>query len=214
MIIIKANIVTAASDGFELPALPYAKDANEPTIDAETMETHHGKHHAGYVDKLNDALEDHPDLQGKSIEDLLSDLDAIPEEIREAVKNNGGGHLNHSMFWPLLGGDGSKPTGDLMSLINDNFGSFEEMKDRVTAEGMNQFGNGWAWLALDDRDALLAMRTPNQDSLVSRGYRPIFGIDVWEHAYYLKHKNDREAYLDAIWDVINWGQVEENLRDA
>ena len=132
MIIIKAgHIITATTEEHELPDLPYAFGANEPAIDAETMETHHGKHHAGYVMKLNEALEGHSDLQSKSIEDLMADLDAIPEDIREAVRNNGGGHLNHSLFWPLLGGDGSKPTGDLMAMINDNFGSFGEMQDRV-----------------------------------------------------------------------------------
>ena len=197
----------------ELPPLPYAFDALEPHVDARTMEIHHGKHHAGYVAKLNGALEKHPDLAGRSVEELLRDLSRVPEGIRTAVRNNGGGHANHSLFWPILTGNGGgAPDGDIGSAIDTAFGSFESFKERFSDAAATRFGSGWAWLSVDGAGKLVLGSTPNQDSPLSEGLTPIFGLDVWEHAYYLKYQNRRPEYIQAFWNVVNWQQVEQNLK--
>lgn len=206
----------------ELPALPYAFDALEPHIDARTMEIHHGKHHAAYVANLNKALESEgaPDLQGKSILELISDLSAVPESIRAAVRNNGGGHANHSLFWPVLSGSGGgEPSGDLAAAINDALGGFDKFKETFNGAGMKRFGSGWVWLCLGDDGKLCVCSTPNQDNPLMKGVAecpgtPILGIDVWEHAYYLNYQNRRPDYLNAIWNIINWEQVAANFAAA
>jgi Fe-Mn family superoxide dismutase len=198
----------------ELPPLPYAFDALEPHIDAKTMEIHHGKHHATYVTKLNEALEGHPDLQRKSIVELLSDLSAVPEKIRAAVRNNGGGHFNHSMFWKLMKkGGGGKPEGELGQAIGSAFGSFDELKTKLEAKAVGQFGSGWGWLVVKG-GKLEIVSTPNQDNPVMEGSKPVLGVDVWEHAYYLKYQNRRPDYLKAWWNVVDWNQVAENFSKA
>ncbi|GMV21880.1 MAG: superoxide dismutase [Acidimicrobiia bacterium] len=195
----------------ELPALPYAPDALEPHIDAQTMQIHHGKHHAAYVNNLNAALEKFPELQGKSAEDLIKDLSAVPETIRTAVRNNGGGHVNHTMFWQIMGpGGGGTPTGKVAEAINSAFGSFDTFKDQMNKGGAGRFGSGWVWL-VDNGGTLAVESTANQDSPLMEGKRPIFGIDVWEHAYYLKYQNRRPDYLSAWWNVINWNEVAKRL---
>jgi len=192
-----------------LPPLPYAFDALEPHIDAKTMEIHHGKHHQAYVNNLNDALKGNSELEGKSLNDLLSNLNAVPEAIRTAVRNNGGGHLNHSLFWEWLSPDGGgAPDGALADAINSAFGSFDEFKAKFKEAGVNQFGSGWAWL-VHDGSGLKITSTPNQDTPLSAGERPLLGADVWEHAYYLKYQNKRPDYLDAFWNVVNWKKVSE-----
>ncbi|GIW24233.1 superoxide dismutase [Meiothermus sp.] len=193
---------------FKLPELPYPKDALEPHIDALTMEIHHGKHHAAYVNNLNAALEKHPELHSWSIEDLLSKIAQVPEDIRTAVRNNGGGHHNHTLFWDILTPGGAKePTGKLAEAIQATFGSFEELKNKLTQAGLTRFGSGWAWLVKDKDGKLLVYSTANQDSPLMEGHTPLLGIDVWEHAYYLKYQNRRPDYLAAIWNVINWDKV-------
>ena len=193
---------------FELPALPYAKDALEPNIDAQTMEIHHDKHHAGYVNNLNKALEGHPELQSKSLEELLRSLDSLPEAIRGAVRNNGGGHSNHSMFWQIMSPNGGgAPTGDLANAINAAFGSFDNFKTQFAAAGGSRFGSGWAWLLVNADGSVSITSTPNQDTPISEGKTPILGIDVWEHAYYLKYQNRRPDYIAAWWNVVNWAEV-------
>jgi Fe-Mn family superoxide dismutase len=200
---------------FELPALPYAFDALEPHIDARTMEIHHGKHHQAYVNNLNAALEGHPDLQNKSIEELMRNLNSVPESIRAAVRNNGGGHANHSMFWKLMSSNGGgEPSGELGQAINSTFGSFANLKDQVNKAGATRFGSGWAWLVVDSSGKLEVVSTPNQDTPLSDGKTPILGVDVWEHAYYLKYQNRRPDYLAAWWNVVNWDQVAENYAKA
>ncbi|MGE3343547.1 MAG: superoxide dismutase [Vicinamibacterales bacterium] len=195
----------------ELPALPYAPDALEPHIDAQTMQIHHGKHHAAYVNNLNAALEKFPELQGKSAEDLIKDLSAVPEAIRTAVRNNGGGHVNHTMFWQIMGpGGGGTPTGKVAEAINSAFGSFDTFKDQMNKGGAGRFGSGWVWL-VNNGGTLAVESTANQDSPLMEGKRPIFGIDVWEHAYYLKYQNRRPDYLSAWWNVINWNEVAKRL---
>ncbi|MCX7739959.1 MAG: superoxide dismutase [Meiothermus sp.] len=197
---------------FKLPELPYPKDALEPHIDAMTMEIHHGKHHAAYVNNLNAALEKHPELHSWGIEDLLGKIAQVPEDIRTAVRNNGGGHHNHTLFWDILTPGGSKePTGRLAEAINATFGSFEELKNRMTQAGLTRFGSGWAWLVKDKDGKLLVYSTANQDSPLMEGHTPLLGIDVWEHAYYLKYQNRRPDYLAAIWNVINWDKVAERF---
>jgi len=192
----------------ELPALPYAANALEPHIDARTMEIHHGKHHAAYVANLNKALEGAADLQGKSAEDLISDLSAVPEGIRGAVRNNGGGHVNHTMFWQIMGpGGGGQPSGDLAGAINSAFGGFDAFAEKFSAAGMTRFGSGWAWLSLDKGGMLTVHSTANQDSPLMEGMKPIMGCDVWEHAYYLNYQNRRADYLKAWWNVVNWDEV-------
>ena len=200
---------------FELPALPYAFDALEPHIDARTMEIHHGKHHQTYVNNLNAALEGHPDLQNKSIEELMKNLNSVPESIRTAVRNNGGGHANHSMFWKLMSAKGGgEPGGELGQAINSTFGSFANLKDQVNKAGTTRFGSGWGWLVVDGSGKLEVTSTPNQDTPLSDGKTPILGVDVWEHAYYLKYQNRRPDYLAAWWNVVNWDQVAENYAKA
>jgi superoxide dismutase, Fe-Mn family len=199
---------------FKLPELPYAFDALEPHIDARTMEIHHGKHHATYVTKLNEALEKHQKLQGKSIEELLRGIDSIPDDIRTAVRNNGGGHANHAMFWEIMGpGGGGEPTGELADAIGKAFGSFQEFKQKIAAAGTGQFGSGWAWLVASG-NGIEVYSTPNQDSPLMKGHRPIMGVDVWEHAYYLKYQNRRPDYLEAWWNTVNWDEVGRRYRDA
>jgi Fe-Mn family superoxide dismutase len=193
---------------YELPALPYPYDALEPHIDARTMEIHHSKHHAGYVKKVNAALEAYPELLTKPIEELLMDLDAVPEEIRTAVRNNGGGHANHTLFWQNMApGAGGTPKGSLGDAIEKSYGEFNVFKDQFSATAANQFGSGWAWLVLNDSGMLRVLSTANQDTPLSKGLKPILGLDVWEHAYYLKYQNRRPDYIAAWWNVVNWDQV-------
>src|ERR1043165_9555382 len=200
---------------FELPPLPYATNALEPHIDARTMEIHHGKHHNAYVTNLNKALEGHPDLQSKSIEQLLTSLDSIPEAIRGAVRNNGGGHYNHSMFWQIMGpGKGGEPTGDLAAAINSAFGSFAAFKEKFAAAGVGRFGSGWAWLIADKGGAVSISSTPNQDNPISEGKTAILGVDVWEHAYYLIYQSRRPDYIAAWWNVVNWDEVAKRYAAA
>lgn len=200
---------------FKLPDLPYAHNALEPHIDARTMEIHHGKHHAGYTNKLNAALEGHANLQSKSIEDLLADLNALPESVRTAVRNNGGGFANHSLFWPCLSPNGGgQPSGELATAINSTFGSFAKFKEEFSNAGATRFGSGWAWLCVDGKGGLVVTSTPNQDSPISDGLTPILGLDVWEHAYYLHYQNRRPDYIAAFWNVVNWDQVAKNYAAA
>lgn len=199
----------------ELPALPYAHNALEPHIDARTMEIHHGKHHQGYVNNLNAALEGHADLQGKSVEELLKNLNAVPESIRTAVRNNGGGHANHSLFWPCMSPNGGgEPDGDLAAAINSAFGSFAAFKEQFSKAAATRFGSGWAWLCVNSSGGLEITSTPNQDSPLSEGLTPILGLDVWEHAYYLHYQNRRPDYIAAWWNVVNWAQVAKNYAAA
>lgn len=196
----------------ELPNLPYDHNALEPHVDTKTMEIHHGKHHQGYVTKLNGALEKYPELQNKSVEELLSDLGSIPEDIRGAVRNNGGGHANHSLFWPCMSPNGGgEPTGALADAINSAFGSFDEFKQKFSDAAATRFGSGWAWLCVDGSGKLIVTSTPNQDNPISDGLKPILGLDVWEHAYYLNYQNRRPDYVSAWWNVVNWDQVSENF---
>ena len=196
----------------ELPPLPYDVAALEPHIDAATMQIHHGKHHAAYVSKLNDALASHPDLQAKSADDLIANLAAVPEAIRTAVRNNGGGHVNHTMFWQIMGpGKGGAPTGAVADAINGTFGSFDTFKQQMNAAGAARFGSGWVWL-VESGGTLSVESTANQDNPMSEGKRPIMGIDVWEHAYYLKYQNRRPDYLAAWWNVVNWDEVAKRLK--
>ncbi|MEQ9619167.1 MAG: superoxide dismutase [Deltaproteobacteria bacterium] len=199
----------------ELPKLPYDYNALEPHIDARTMEIHYTKHHQGYVDKLNAALEKHPELQGKSVEDLLKDLNSVPEDIRTAVRNNGGGHANHSLFWPVMGPNGGgEPAGDIAEAINSSFDGFESFKEQFSAAAAGRFGSGWAWLSVDGGGKLIVTSTPNQDSPLSEGLIPVLGLDVWEHAYYLNYQNRRPDYISAWWNVVNWEQVAANYSSA
>ena len=197
---------------FTLPPLPYAPDALEPHIDKTTMEIHHGKHHNAYVTNLNKALESAPNLQSKSVEELLANNCAIvPENIRTAVRNNGGGHINHSMFWQIMKpGGGGAPVGNLAQAINGAFGSFDAFKEKINAAGATRFGSGWAWL-VSSGGKLEVTSTANQDSPVMEGKKPILGIDVWEHAYYLKYQNRRPDYLAAWWNVANWEEMEKRF---
>jgi Fe-Mn family superoxide dismutase len=199
----------------ELPELPYAFDALEPRIDAMTMEIHHGKHHAAYVANLNAALDKHPGLFDTPLEALLGDLSSVPEDIRTAVRNNGGGHANHSFFWPLLAANGGgSPVGDLAAAIDGSFGSFEAFKEEFSTAAKTRFGSGWAWLSLDASGSLVVSSTANQDTPISDGARPIVGLDVWEHAYYLKYQNRRPDYVEAFWNVVNWEQANSNFLAA
>lgn len=199
----------------ELPPLPYSHDALEPHIDTTTMQIHHGKHHQAYVTNLNKALESAPELAGKSAEDLIKDLAAVPEAIRTAVRNNGGGHVNHTFFWKLMGPNaGGEPTGALADDIKATFGSFDEFKAKFQAAGVGRFGSGWAWLVVGKDGKLAITSTPNQDSPLMEGIKPVLGCDVWEHAYYLKYQNRRPDYLAAWWNVVNWAAVAENYAAA
>ncbi len=198
---------------YTLPALGFAFDALEPHIDAKTMEIHHGKHHQTYVDKLNGALEG-VNIGGKSVEDLLKDLSVVPADKKQAVINHGGGHANHSLFWRTLTPGGAKaPAGDLATAINGAFGNLDTLKTQMETAGANRFGSGWSWLVLD-KGKLAVTSTANQDSPLMGGQAPLLGVDVWEHAYYLKYQNRRPDYLKAIWNVINWTAVAENLAKA
>jgi Fe-Mn family superoxide dismutase len=193
---------------FELKALPYPSDALEPTIDARTMEIHHGKHHATYVTNLNNALKDHPDLASRSLDHLLSKLDEVPEAIRTTVRNNGGGHWNHQMFWTLMTPGGSdKPTDDLAKAIDAAFGNLDEFKAKFKTAALGRFGSGWAWVVANQDGTLSITSTPNQDNPLMEGKHAILGLDVWEHAYYLHYQNRRADYIDAWWSVLNWDEV-------
>jgi Fe-Mn family superoxide dismutase len=199
---------------FELPPLPYAFDALEPHIDAQTMQIHHDKHHATYVTKLNDALKDRPELQNKELPELLRGINDVPEAVRTAVRNHGGGHANHSLFWEIMGpGGGGTPSGPLGQAIDQAFGGFDAFKEKLTNTAANLFGSGWAWLVVKD-GKLDVIGRPNQDSPYMDGLAPVLGVDVWEHAYYLKYQNKRPDYLSAWWNTINWKAVEELHRRA
>ena len=199
---------------FTLPALPYAYDALTPYIDEETMHLHHEKHHNTYITNVNAALEKHPELAEKTIEELLADLNSVPEDIRTAVRNNGGGHANHSLFWTVLAPNaGGGPTGAVKDGIEEAFGSFDAMKEKFTAAAVGRFGSGWAWLVVSD-GKLEITSTPNQDSPISEGKTPILGLDVWEHAYYLNYKNVRPEYIKAFWNLVNWDEVNSRLAAA
>jgi Fe-Mn family superoxide dismutase len=198
----------------ELPKLPYAYDALEPHIDARTMEIHHTKHHQGYVNNLNKALEGHADLAKKSVEDLLRDIKSVPENIRQAVINNGGGHANHSLFWPIMGpGKGGEPKGAVADALRGTFGDFAKFKEQFANAAATRFGSGWAWL-VSRGGKLEVTSTANQDSPLMQGLQPILGLDVWEHAYYLKYQNRRPEYIAAWWNVVNWDKVAEHLAKA
>ena len=193
---------------FTLPALPYDVAALEPHIDAQTMTIHHDKHHQTYVNNLNAALKDQTAFDGKTVEEIVSNLASVPEAARTAVRNNGGGHVNHTLFWDILTPGGSNtPTGELAEKINSTFGSYDELKKAMNDAGTKRFGSGWAWLVADASGTLSVMSLPNQDSPLSEGKTPLLGIDVWEHAYYLKYQNKRPDYLAAIWNVVNWDKV-------
>jgi Fe-Mn family superoxide dismutase len=193
---------------FTLPPLPYDYAALEPHIDEQTMRIHHDKHHGTYVTNLNNALKDHPDLQSRSIDDLLRGLNSVPEAIRTAVRNNGGGHANHTMFWEIMAPGGSKqPTGALAEAINTAFGNVDTLKQQINDAGLKRFGSGWAWLIVDAGGKLQVVSTPNQDTPLMEGHPPALGVDVWEHAYYLKYQNRRAEYLTAWWNVLNWDAV-------
>lgn len=194
----------------QLPSLPYAYNALEPYIDEQTMRIHHTKHHQAYIDKLNAALEKYPDLSTKSVEELLSDLKSLPEDIKPAVINNGGGHYNHSLFWSWLTPQGGEPPAGILKLLERDFTDFDNFKRIFKDTALSRFGSGWAWL-VGDSSGLKIVSTANQDSPISTGLRPILGLDVWEHAYYLKYQNKRADYIDAWWSVINWQRVAELL---
>ena len=200
---------------YELPQLPYSYDALEPFVDARTMEIHHTKHHATYVTKLNEALTKAPELESKTLDNLLKDLNAVPEAIRTAVRNHGGGHYNHSLFWKMMKpqkeNGGGSPSGKVAEAINKTFSDFHKFKEQFTDAALQLFGSGWTWLALSPVEGLIIMTTPNQDTPISTGKIPLLGLDVWEHAYYLKYQNRRAEYVEAWWNVINWQFVEERF---
>ncbi|MET0960897.1 MAG: superoxide dismutase [Psychrobacillus psychrotolerans] len=199
---------------YELPELPYAYDALEPHIDKETMNIHHTKHHNTYVTNVNNALADHSDLQGKSVEELIANLDAVPEAIRTAVRNNGGGHANHSLFWQILSPNGGgNPTGELASAIDAKFGSFDAFKEEFAKAATTRFGSGWAWLSVANGE-LEVSSTANQDSPIMDGKTPLLGLDVWEHAYYLNYQNRRPDYIGSFWNVVNWDEVSKRFTAA
>jgi len=205
---------------FELPSLPYETKALEPHIDAKTMEIHHGKHHATYVTKLNEALESAPDLAGKSIDEIIASIPSAPEKVRAAIRNNGGGHWNHSFFWKIMGpGKGGAPVGTLAKAIDEAFGSFADFQSQFEAGGVTRFGSGWVWLSVKPDKSLCICSTPNQDNPLMTGIAecpgtPILGCDVWEHAYYLNYQNRRPDYLKAFWNVVNWDAVNANYEAA
>ncbi|WP_018753444.1 superoxide dismutase [Paenibacillus sanguinis] len=199
----------------ELPALPYPANALEPHIDEQTMNIHHDRHHNTYVTNLNAALEKSPELQSKSVEELVSDLNAIPESIRTAVRNNGGGHANHSLFWKVIGPQGGgAPTGAVAKAIDSDLGGFDKFKEEFTKAATTRFGSGWAWLVVGKDGKLAVTSTPNQDNPLSEGLTPILGLDVWEHAYYLKYQNKRPDYIAAFWNVVNWDEVNRLYEEA
>jgi len=194
---------------FTLPKLNFEYSDLEPTIDAQTMEIHHSKHHQGYINKLNAALEEHPELLKKEINEILLNFKNLPDDIKKAVRNNGGGHSNHTLFWSILSPDKSEPSGALLKAINDTFGSFVDFKKQFEEATAAQFGSGWGWLVKTENNDLKIVTTPNQDSPLMDKQTPIFGVDVWEHAYYLHYQNRRPDYLTSIWDVISWDKVAE-----
>ncbi|MDA9471845.1 superoxide dismutase [Enterococcus sp. 5H] len=199
---------------YTLPDLPYAYNALEPYIDVETMHLHHDKHHNTYVTNLNAAIEKHPELGEKSVEDLIADMDSIPEDIRTAVRNNGGGHANHSFFWQIMAPNaGGAPTGDIKDAIDAAFGSFDKLKEEFKTAATGRFGSGWAWLVLNN-GKLEITSTANQDSPLMEGKTPVLGLDVWEHAYYLKYKNVRPDYIEAFWNLVNWDEVNKRFSAA
>ncbi|MCD2229132.1 superoxide dismutase [Listeria monocytogenes] len=199
---------------YELPKLPYTYDALEPNFDKETMEIHYTKHHNTYVTKLNEAVADHPELASKSAEELVTNLDSVPEDIRGAVRNHGGGHANHTLFWSILSPNGGgAPTGNLKAAIESEFGTFDEFKEKFNAAAAARFGSGWAWLVVND-GKLEIVSTANQDSPLSDGKTPVLGLDVWEHAYYLKFQNRRPEYIDTFWNVINWDEANKRFDAA
>ncbi len=199
---------------FELPSLAYAYDALEPSIDAMTMEIHHNKHHKAYVNNLNSALEKHPELAGKSLEELVTNINSVPEDIRTAVRNNGGGHFNHSLFWTVMSPNGGgEPSGDLAAAIGDAFGDFASFKETFSKAAATRFGSGWAWLGFKN-GKLTVLSMPNQDVPMMEGLTPILGIDVWEHAYYLKYQNRRPEYVSNWWNVVNWEEVANRYANA
>lgn len=199
---------------YKLPDLPYDFDALEPHIDTRTMEIHHGKHHQGYTNKVNAALEGH-ELASKPIEEVLRNIDKVPADIRQGVINNGGGYANHKLFWTILSPNGGgNPTGDVAKAIDSKFGSFDKFKEEFSSTAAGQFGSGWGWLCVDGSGDIKVLSTANQDSPLMNGLTPIFGVDVWEHAYYLHYQNRRPDYLSAIWNIVNWKQVEENYQNA
>ena len=209
------NLVAQVNDEFTLPALPYAYDALEPYIDSQTMTLHHDKHHAGYVKNLNEAIALNPDLIGQSVEELLQNLDTLPEDIQTTVRNNGGGHANHTMFWSIMTADGqNEPTGEIAEAIDTTFGDFPTFQAEFNDAGKKRFGSGWAWLVMNDRGELEVTSTANQDSPLIEGKYPILGNDVWEHAYYLKYQNKRDDYLEAWWNVVNWTEVNKRFQTA
>lgn len=200
---------------FELPPLPYAYNALEPHIDARTMQFHHDKHHATYVKRLNAAIEKHPELKGKSAEALLSDLDSLPKDIRTTVRNNGGGHVNHTMFWQIMSPKGGgAPTGAIAEAITQTFGSFDAFKQTFNGTASNHFGSGWVWLVRTRDGKLQVIDTFNQDSPLTAGYYPIMGNDLWEHAYYLKYQNRKDEYFSAWWNVVNWTEINKRFAQA
>ena len=199
---------------FEVPPLPYAYDALEPHIDEQTMHLHHDKHHQAYVTNLNAAIEKHPELSGKSPEELIKDLSSIPEDIKAAVRNNGGGHVNHTMFWEIMGPGGGEPTGALAEAITSTFGSLDALKAAVNDAGVKRFGSGWTWLVKTADGKLAVVSTANQDNPMSEGHFPILGNDVWEHAYYLKYQNKRPDYLAAWWNTVNWAAVGKRFEQS
>jgi Fe-Mn family superoxide dismutase len=199
----------------ELPPLPYDYNALEPYIDEETMHLHHDKHHQAYINNLNTALASYPDLQDKSAEELIRDLNSVPEAIRPAVRNNGGGHVNHTMFWEIMGPNGGgEPTGAIADAINESFGSFDALKQQFNDAGVKRFGSGWAWLVRGSDGKLSVISTANQDNPLSDGQYPVLGNDVWEHAYYLKYQNRRPDYLAAWWNVVNWDAVNQRFEQG
>ena len=199
---------------FELPQLPYAYDALEPHIDKETMNIHHTKHHNTYVTNLNKALEGNEELQSKSVEEIVANLDAVPEAVRTAVRNNGGGHANHTLFWEILSPNGGgQPTGELADAITSKFGSFDSFKEEFAKAATTRFGSGWAWLAVNNGE-LEVTSTPNQDNPLSEGKTPLLGLDVWEHAYYLNYQNRRPEYINSFWNVVNWDEVAKRYSAA
>lgn len=199
---------------YQLPELPYAYDALVPYIDEETMHLHHDKHHNTYVTNLNAAIEKHPEFGTKTVEELVAVINEVPEDIRTAVRNNGGGHANHSFFWKIMSPNGGgEPVGELKAAIDETFGSFDEFKAQFKAAAAARFGSGWAWLVLDNGN-LAIMSTANQDNPLMEGKTPVFGLDVWEHAYYLNYHNVRPNYIDAFWNIVNWEQANENYLAA
>ncbi len=200
---------------YELPPLPYPPNALEPDIDAATMEIHHDKHHQAYITNLNKALEGSPELADKPVEELIADLNAVPENVRTAVRNNGGGHANHSFFWQQFSSDGGgEPNGELAEAITEAFGGFDGLKEKMGAAGAARFGSGWAWLVLSKDGKLEVMSTANQDSPIMEGHKPVLGVDVWEHAYYLHYQNRRPEYLKAWWNKVNWNTINDNYLAA